>query len=101
MADTNDVGTAPRRRPATLREVADGAWIPDAMENVVLRAMSKRPAERFQSARELRQALDIAAVIDYSHTGASGAPASPHLLSGGARFLCLAIVVGCAATVVT
>jgi len=86
-------------QPRSLREVADGAWIPDAMENVVLRAMAKRPAERFQSARELRQALDVAAVIDYASTGASGVTAGPKRLSGGAVFLCLAIIVGSAATV--
>jgi len=79
--------------PRSLREVAPGAWIPDAVETVVLRALAKRPAERFQSARELRQALEQAAVIDYGHTGADG-PTSPRRLSSGARFLCVAIVIG-------
>jgi serine/threonine-protein kinase len=86
--------------PQSLREVAAGAWIPDAMENVVLRALSKRPAERHQSARELRQDLEHAAVIDYSHTSASGVMAPPRRrLSGGARFLCLTIIAGSAAMV--
>jgi hypothetical protein len=85
--------------PRSLREVAAGAWIPDAMENVVFRAMAKRPADRFQSAREFRQALDHAAVIDYQ-TGASGVIPAPKRLSGGARFLCLAIVVAAGATLV-
>src|SRR5204863_2098898 len=40
-------------QPPSLREVAAAvAWIPDAVENVVLRAMAKRPAARLQSARE-------------------------------------------------
>ena len=84
--------------PRSLREVAAGAWIPDAIENVVLRALSKRPAERHQSARELRQDLEHAAVIDYSHTRAEG-PAASRRLSGGARFLCLTIIAGSAAVV--
>ena len=37
-------------QPKSLREVADGAWIPDAVERVVLRALAKRPAQRYQSA---------------------------------------------------
>jgi len=77
-------------QPKSLSEVTGGAWMPDAMENVVLRAMAKRPSDRFQSARELRQALDHAAVIDYA--GAGGAAVSPALLSAGSRFLCLAII---------
>ena len=32
-------------QPKSLREVADGAWIPDAVERVVLRALAKRPFE--------------------------------------------------------
>ena len=84
-------------QPRSLREVAAGAWIPDAVENVVLRALAKRPAERHQSARELRQALEHAAVIDYSEAGAGGTAASPRRLSAGSRFLCLAIIVGSAA----
>ncbi len=87
-------------QPRSLREVAAGAWIPDAVENVVLRALAKRPAERHQSARELRQALEHAAVIDYSEAGAGGAAASPRRLSAGSRFLCLAIIVGSAAVLV-
>jgi len=85
--------------PQSLRAVAAGAWIPDAMENVILRALSKRPAERHQSARELRQDLEYASVIDYSHTGGGAAAASPRRLSGGARFLCLTIIAGSAAAV--
>jgi len=86
-------------QPRSMREVAAGAWIPDAMENVVLRAMSKRPAERHQSARELRQDLEHAAVIDYAHTAAGAGTTSRSRLSGGARFLCLAIILASATTV--
>ena len=64
-------------QPKSLREVADGAWIPDAVERVVLRALAKRPAERFQSARELRQALEQAVVVDYGHTGAGETAHAP------------------------
>jgi hypothetical protein len=85
--------------PKSLREVAAGAWIPDAVENVVLRALAKRPAERFQSASELRQALEHAVVIDYAHP-AGGAGASQARLSGGARFLCLAIIAAAGAVLV-
>jgi serine/threonine-protein kinase len=86
-------------QPKSLREVAAGAWIPDAIENVVLRAMSKRPAERHQSARELRQDLEHAAVIDYAHSPAGASTTSRSRLSGGARFLCLAIVAASATTI--
>jgi serine/threonine-protein kinase len=47
--------------PRPLRTVAPDARIPAALEGVVLRALAKRPAERFQSARELRRALERAA----------------------------------------
>jgi len=79
-------------QPQGLREVATGAWIPDAVENVVLRALAKRPAERFQSVRELRQALEQAVVTDYAHAGAAGATASPKRLSPATRFLCIATI---------
>jgi serine/threonine-protein kinase len=88
-------------QPRSLREVAGGAWIPDAMENVVLRALAKRPAERFQSAGQLRQTLEHAAVIDYAHVNASGVTAPPRRrLSAGSRFLCLALIAAGGATLV-
>ena len=59
-------------QPRSLREVTPGAAIPPGVEQVVLRALAKRPAERFQSARELRQALERAAVGNYSGAGVSG-----------------------------
>ena len=75
-------------QPKPLLEVGAGAWIPDAVEGVVMRALSKRPAERFQSAGELRRALEHAVVIDYAHT-AGGIVATPRLMSAGSKFLCL------------
>ena len=84
-------------QPKSLREVADGAWIPDAVESVVLRALAKRPAQRYQSAGELRQALEQAVVVDYGQTGAGETARVPGRLSAGSRFLCLAII-GAAAT---
>ena len=59
-------------QPRSLREVVPGASILPGLEQVVLRALAKRPGERFQSARELRQALERAAVGDYSAAGVSG-----------------------------
>ena len=89
-------------QPKSLLEVGAGAWIPDAVEGVVMRALSKRPAERFQSAGELRRALEHAVVIDYAHThtGPGGAAASPKRLSAGSRFLCLALIAAAASTLV-
>jgi serine/threonine-protein kinase len=48
------------RVPRPLRTVAPEAAIPVAMESVVLRALAKSPGARYQSARELRQALERA-----------------------------------------
>ena len=87
-------------QPKPLLEVGAGAWIPDAVEGVVMRALSKRPAERYQSAGELRRALEHAVVIDYAHTGAGGMAASPKRLSAGSRFLCFAIIAAAGATLV-
>jgi serine/threonine protein kinase len=53
------VGKAPRG-PGS---VAPDARIPPAMDAVVLRALAKQPDERFQSARELRRALDRATAL--------------------------------------
>jgi len=58
-------------QPKPLRAAAGNAWIPDAVERVVMRALAKRPEERFQSARELRQELERAVV-----TGDGGAAVS-------------------------
>jgi serine/threonine protein kinase len=59
-------------QPRSVRAVAPGASIPPAVEQVVLRALAKRPAERFQSARELREALERAAAGDHIAKGVSG-----------------------------
>jgi len=47
--------------PKPLREITADASIPAAVENLIMRALAKRPADRFQSARDLREALDRAA----------------------------------------
>jgi serine/threonine-protein kinase len=47
--------------PKPLRAVAPEARIPAALEEVVLRALAKRPEDRFQSADDLRSALGRAA----------------------------------------
>jgi serine/threonine-protein kinase len=47
--------------PKPLRAVAVSADVSTAVETAVMRALAKRPAERFSSARELREALERAA----------------------------------------
>ncbi len=44
--------------PKSLRDVTGETSIPPQVEEVVMRALAKRPADRLQSARELREALD-------------------------------------------
>ena len=85
--------------PPPMREVAGSAWIPDAVESVVMRALAKRPANRYQSASDLRQALEQATVVDYSHTVPDAAAVAPRRMSSGAKFLCLAIVAGAATAI--
>ena len=58
--------------PPPLRAIAADARIPAALERVVLRALAKRPEERFQSARELREALEMAARVRDSEVSISG-----------------------------
>jgi serine/threonine-protein kinase len=48
---------------ASLQASATEARIPAALQPVVLRALSKRPADRFRSVRELRRALERAARV--------------------------------------
>jgi hypothetical protein len=48
------------------------ASIPWQVERVVMRALAKRPEERFQSARQLRQALDTAVSTRNGEAGISG-----------------------------
>jgi serine/threonine-protein kinase len=58
--------------PASLREIAGDASIPSQIEDVVMRALAKRPDQRFQSARELRESLDRAAVGREANVVVSG-----------------------------
>jgi serine/threonine-protein kinase len=46
--------TAP---PQPLRAIAPTAQIPEALERVVMRALAKRPDDRFDSAKQMRRAL--------------------------------------------
>jgi serine/threonine-protein kinase len=57
--------------PRSLRAVARGAGIPASLDGVVLRALAKKPAERFQTAHELRHALERGA-RGYADAGVSG-----------------------------
>ncbi|HXU00980.1 MAG TPA: serine/threonine-protein kinase [Polyangia bacterium] len=61
--------------PRSLRAVAPWAGIPTALDGVVLRALAKKPAERFQTARELRHALERGA-RGYADAGVSGLEAT-------------------------
>jgi serine/threonine-protein kinase len=58
--------------PKPLRSVAMQARIPAALERVVLRALAKKPGDRFKSARELRGALEEAALAKYESPEISG-----------------------------
>jgi serine/threonine-protein kinase len=86
--------------PRSLRAVAPGAGIPASLDGVVLRALAKKPVERFQTARELRHALERGA-RGYADAGVGGleptmmAPSSsaPRIRS---RWIPLAIVVAAA-----
>ena len=82
--------------PKPLREIAADASIPAAVEGLIMRALAKRPAERFQSARDLREALDRAASGRNQHAVVSGiettvfaAPVAPRSRS---RWLQVAII---------
>jgi serine/threonine protein kinase len=57
--------------PRPLRTVARSARIPASLDGVVLRALAKKPAERFQTAHELRHALERGA-RGYADAGVSG-----------------------------
>ena len=58
--------------PPPLRAVAGAARIPVAVERVVLRTLAKRPEERFQSAREVREALERAVHVRDSQASVTG-----------------------------
>jgi serine/threonine-protein kinase len=67
-------------QPRPLREVAPGAAIPPSVERAVLRLLAKRPEQRFQSARELRHAFELAAMAGWCEAGVSGV--APTILAG-------------------
>jgi hypothetical protein len=58
--------------PKSLREIVGGASIPSEVEAIVMRALAKQPDERFQSARELRRALDRVPNLRAGEAGVSG-----------------------------
>jgi len=79
------------------------ARIPAAVDSVVLRAMAKRPEDRFQSARELRQALERAADARSASAGVSGLDAtmlasSPPVRRTAPRWIGL-VIAGAAAAI--
>jgi eukaryotic-like serine/threonine-protein kinase len=82
--------------PKSLREIAGDASIPIAVEGIVMRALAKRPAERFQSARELREALGRAASGRTQHSVISGIEttvfATPVARRSRSRWLQVAII---------
>jgi serine/threonine protein kinase len=58
--------------PKPLREIGRGTSISPEVEAVVTRALAKQPAERFQSARELRRALGGVANLKSNKPALSG-----------------------------
>jgi len=90
---------------AELRSLRVHARIPAAVDHVVLRAMAKRPEDRFQSARELRQALERAALARDGRAGVSGMEAtmlasSPPVGRTAPRWIGFAIIVAAAAILI-
>jgi serine/threonine-protein kinase len=51
------------------------AGVPRGLEDVCLRALRKRPAERYASAREMR--VELRAAVDHLETGAGASPPAP------------------------
>jgi serine/threonine protein kinase len=91
--------------PRPLREITGDASIPAAVEALIMRALAKRPADRFQSARELREGLDKAAKGRNQHAVISGIEttvfATPVAPRARSRWLQVAIIlVGMALLVV-
>jgi serine/threonine-protein kinase len=81
------------------------ARIPAAVDGVVMRAMAKRPEDRFQSARELRQALERAAHAGRGSAGVSGLEStmlasSPPVGRSAPRWIGLLIATAAAAILV-
>jgi serine/threonine protein kinase len=82
--------------PRPPRTVAPEARIPGALESVILRALAKRPEDRFQSARELRRALERAAATRGRGAELSGFEktefASPPVRRASTRWMRLAVI---------
>jgi hypothetical protein len=82
--------------PRSLREITGDASIPAEVEGLIMRALTKRPAERFQSARDLRVALDRAANVRNRHAIVSGIEttvfATPIAPRSRSRWLPVAII---------
>jgi serine/threonine-protein kinase len=81
------------------------ARIPAAVDGVVMRAMAKRPEDRFQSARELRQALERAARAGSGSAGVSGLDStmlasSPPVRRTAPRWIGLVIAAAAAAILI-
>jgi hypothetical protein len=81
------------------------ARIPAAVDGVVLRAIAKRPEARFQSARELRQALERAALARSGSAGVSGLESTmlaspPPVRRAAPRWIGLVIALAAAAIVI-
>jgi len=88
-------------QPKPLRDVAPDAAIPPGLDQLVLRLLARQPAQRFQSARELRQ--ELARVAPAGRDAAvSGMEATilakPRARRAtGSRFLSFAIIAAAAA----
>jgi len=87
--------------PKPLRESAGRASIPSEVEAVVMRALAKQPADRFQSARELRRALDKVERLPGDGAGISGiektilaTPRAPLRPAGWMRPALIALTLG-------
>jgi serine/threonine protein kinase len=82
--------------PRPLRDVAPDAAIPPGLDELILRLLAKQPAARFQSARELRQALARVAPAGRG-AGVSGMEATilattRRPASAGSRLLSFAVI---------
>jgi len=91
-------------RPKLLRVVAPDAVIPPHVERAILRALAKRPAERFQTVRELRQALESGGEIDLRDSPVSAvAPTivaqAPRRSSRGVTLMAVAVIASAMAMV--
>jgi len=93
-------------KPRSLREITGDASIPAPVEELIMRALAKRPADRFQSARDLREALDSAAngrkqraVISGIETTVFATPVAPRSRSRS-RWLPAAIILAAMALLI-